>query len=84
MGKNILADDIPPCMRLKINDKDATLPPHIPPSKQGVEPKRQKKPVIITPQVIALENICFGPGDLNRYHLRAPGHFSHFLASIFI
>ena len=55
LGNNILEDDIPSSMRLTVNQKEGNLPPHIPPSKAGVEPKRQKKPVVITPQVRPVE-----------------------------
>ena len=51
MGKNVLADEIPTTLRLKVNDREPELPPHIPPSKAGVDPKRQKRPIQITPQV---------------------------------
>jgi hypothetical protein len=51
IGKNILNDEIPTSLKLKVNDKDPELPPHIPPSKAGVDPKRQKRPVKITSQV---------------------------------
>ena len=51
MGENILADEIPTALKLKVNDREPELPPHIPPSKAGVDPKRQKRPIQITPQV---------------------------------
>jgi len=51
LGHTVLSDELPLGVRLRINDKEATLPPHIPPSKAGVEPKRQKKPVNITPEI---------------------------------
>ena len=51
LGHTVLSDELPLGIRLRINDKEATLPPYIPPSKAGVEPKRQKKPVNITPEV---------------------------------
>jgi hypothetical protein len=51
LGHTVLSDELPLGVRLRINDKEATLPPHIPPSKAGVEPKRQKRPVNITPEV---------------------------------
>ena len=54
MGENILADEIPTALKLKVNDREPELPPHIPPSKAGVDPKRQKRPIQITPQVIIL------------------------------
>ena len=51
MGQSVLADEIPTTLRLKVNDREPELPPHIPPSKAGVDPKRQKRPIQITPQV---------------------------------
>ncbi|CAG5113837.1 Oidioi.mRNA.OKI2018_I69.chr2.g7927.t1.cds [Oikopleura dioica] len=51
LGHSILNDDLPLSIRLRINDRETTLPPHIPPSKAGVEPRRQKKPVNITPEL---------------------------------
>ena len=51
MGSSVLADEIPTTLRLKVNDREPELPPHIPPSKAGVDPKRQKRPIQITPQV---------------------------------
>lgn len=54
MGENILADEIPTALKLKVNDREPELPPHIPPSKAGVDPKRQKRPIQITPQIRSL------------------------------
>jgi hypothetical protein len=54
IGKNILSDEIPTSLKLKVNDKDPELPPHIPPSKAGVDPKRQKRPIKITSQIRSL------------------------------
>ena len=54
MGESILADEIPTALKLKVNDREPELPPHIPPSKAGVDPKRQKRPIQITPQVNSL------------------------------
>jgi len=54
MGQSILADEIPTTLRLKVNDREPELPPHIPPSKAGVDPKRQKRPIQITPQIRTL------------------------------
>ena len=57
MGENILADEIPTALKLKVNDREPELPPHIPPSKAGVDPKRQKRPIQITPQVISSKHL---------------------------
>jgi len=54
MGSSVLADEIPTTLRLKVNDREPELPPHIPPSKAGVDPKRQKRPIQITPQIRSL------------------------------
>jgi len=54
MGESILADEIPTALKLKVNDREPELPPHIPPSKAGVDPKRQKRPIQITPQIRSL------------------------------
>ena len=51
LGKVIMVDELMGSLRMTVDRSETNLPPRIPPSKAGVEPKRQKKPIIITPQV---------------------------------